>query len=215
NVASRNKDFRNNEDYASEFSRQKAKFPPGFPPGAKYEYSNTNYMLLALIVERVAKKSFGAVLRDELFVPAGMKHSFVYESPNAAPKRAAPGYIPAVGYEKGKKPGAWKDAWGAPPFRNEELLTVGDGGIWCNLEDLALWDAALRQGKLLKPATMQAALTPSKTRDGKTNDYGFGWSVYFDRASGKMHGYGHDGSWGGFRTSYYRSLASDRTTVLL
>ena len=212
-VPQRHKGYWVNEDYAGEFARQRRKFPLQFPPGEKYEYNNTNFMLLALIVERVSGVSFGTFLRDEVFGPAGMKDSFVYEGPDAVPAHPAPGCVNAVGYEKGKKKGRWEAAWGAPPFRHEELLTVGDGAVWTNLEDMARWDAALRAGKLLKPETMRLALTPSKTRDGKTNDYGFGWGLYFDHD--KLIGYGHDGSWGGFRTSYYRSLAADRTTVLL
>jgi CubicO group peptidase (beta-lactamase class C family) len=61
---------------------------------------------------------------------------------------------------------------------------------------------------------MKLALTPSKTRDGQTNQYGLGWGLY-PGESGDLRGYGHNGSWGGFRTSYYRSLKSGRSTVIL
>lgn len=210
----RNKEYWTNEDYVGQFAKQLTKFPMRFPTGQKYEYGNTNYMLLGLIIARVSKKSFGTFLHDELFVPAGMKNSFVYEGPDAVPQKHPAGCVPAVGYWKETKKTPWREGWGAPPFRKEKLLTVGDGGIWSNLEDLARWDAALREGKLLKPATMRQALEPSRTRDGKTNGYGFGWSVYLAE-SGKINGYGHDGSWGGFRTSYYRYLGADRTTVML
>ncbi len=101
-----------------------------------------------------------------------------------------------------------------PPLRQETLLAVGDGAIWSNLEDFVAWDTALRNGKLLKAETMKLALTSGKTRDGKPTDYGFGWGLFFDE-SGKLIGYGHEGSWGGFRTSYYRYLTADRTTVIL
>lgn len=94
------------------------------------------------------------------------------------------------------------------------MLTVGDGSVWTNLEDMANWDRALRSHKLIKSETMQLALTPSKTRDGKKNDYGFGWSIYPGEGGG-MNGFGHEGSWGGFHTSYYRYLVADRTTVIL
>jgi CubicO group peptidase (beta-lactamase class C family) len=170
-------------------------------------------MLLGLIVARVSQKSFGTFLRDEVFTPAGMAGAFVYESPGAAERRPLPDRVNALGYEKGQK-GSWKASWGTAPARSEELLTVGDGGVWCSLEDMARWDAAVRAGKLLKPETMRRALTPSRTANGKTNNYGFGWTVFLD-GSGRLTGYGHGGSWGGFRTTYHRDLASDRTTVLL
>ena len=171
-------------------------------------------MLLATIVERVGKKSFGRFLHDEIFVPAGMENSFVYESPQAVPNNHAVGCIRAVAYEWKKKKEIWEASWGAPPARSEELLVIGDGGIWTNLQDMAHWDIAVRAGKLLKPETWKLALTPSKTRDGKLFDYGLGWMTYYDKPD-EIYGYGHDGAWGGFNSSYYRHLTSDRTTVLL
>ncbi|MFL5341973.1 MAG: serine hydrolase [Gemmataceae bacterium] len=103
---------------------------------------------------------------------------------------------------------------GCPPLRDEELLTVGDGGVWTNLDDLVRWDAALRGDKLLKPATWKLALTPSKTRDGKTNAYGCGWSLGLDDA-GAVTDYGHGGNWNGFRTVIDRSIPADRLIVVL
>jgi CubicO group peptidase (beta-lactamase class C family) len=213
-VPARNTTYWVNEDYAGQFADRLAKFPLRFPTGQRYEYSNTNYMLLGLVIARASKKSFGAFLREEIFAPAGMKHSFVYEGPDAVPARPTAGWVRAVGYEKGTRKMPWNEGWGAPPDREEKLLTVGDGGVWSNLEDLARWDSALRNGKLLRPATAKLALTPSKTSDGKTNNYGLGWAVFPD-GDGGLNGYGHDGSWGGFRTSYYRYLKADRTTVIL
>jgi CubicO group peptidase (beta-lactamase class C family) len=212
NVPARYKSYWVNEDYAGQFATQRAKFPLDFPTGEKHIYNNTNYMLLGLVLERVAKKSFGTVIREEVFGPAGMKNSFVYESPKAVPAPAAE-FPRAVGYEK-QDNGSWKAGWGCPPNRDEDFLTVGDGGVWTNLDDMAAWDAALRAGKLLKAETMKLALTPSKTRDGKTNQYGFGWVLYPGQAGG-MNGYGHDGEWRGFRTSYYRYLVTNRSTVVL
>ena len=212
-VPKRHKEYWVNEDYLGMFAKQRQKHPLDFPTGAKYDYNNTNFMLLALIVERVGKRSFGKFLRDEIFHPVGMEHSFVYESPKAVPDNP-PGYTNAVAYEWRKKKSVWEATWGAPPVRHEELLAVGDGAVWTNLEDMHKWDIAVRAEKLLKPATWKLALTPSKTRDGKTNDYGLGWGLYYDKPS-DLHGYGHDGSWGGFETTYYRYLTTDRTTVLL
>jgi CubicO group peptidase (beta-lactamase class C family) len=213
-VPARHKDYEVNEDYAAEFARQRKRFPLTFATGARYEYNNTNYMLLGLLVERVAKVSFGTFLRREVLVPAGMLDSFIYESPGSVPRTIDPLRIAATGYERAKGRKAWTPSWGLPPDRHERLLTVGDGGLWTNLVDMGRWDAALRERRLVKPETMRMALQPSKTTDGKQNQYGFGWSLYPGDAGG-LNGYGHEGSWGGFETSYYRYLAADRTTVLL
>ncbi len=104
--------------------------------------------------------------------------------------------------------------WGAPPYRHEKMLTVGDGGVWSNLDGLRPVGRRLLAGRLLKPETMRLALAPAKTRDGKWNGYGFGWVLYFAKPD-NVYGYGHDGSWAGFKSSYYRYLTADRSTVLL
>jgi CubicO group peptidase (beta-lactamase class C family) len=210
-VAARHKTYWVNEDYAAAFAKRQNSNPLAFPPGEKYEYSNTNYMLLALVLERVAKKSFGTLMRDEVFKPIGMRNSFVYENPRSVPKHPTLGLNNAIAYGKAMK--EWEEGWGCPPYRNEALLTTGDGGIWSSLEDMAAFDDAVRKSLLLKPETWKEALTPSKTRDGQSNHCGCGWHLYFDGA--KLIGYGHDGSWAGFRTSYYRYLIADRTTIVL
>jgi CubicO group peptidase (beta-lactamase class C family) len=202
-----------NADYLGEFARQQKSYPLDFPTGEKYEYNNTNFMLLASLIERVDGRTFGTFLKDEIFKPAGMTQTFVYENPATVPKSAGD-HVQAVAYERRKKKEVWEPSWGTPPARHEELLTVGDGAVWTNLEDMAAWDRAIRGEKLIKPETWNLALTPSKTRDGMTNAYGLGWALYFEKPK-SIYGYGHDGSWGGFQTTYYRYLAADRTTVLL
>ncbi len=214
NVPASHRGYWVGEDYLAELVRRQSSHPLRFPTGQKHEYNNTNYVLLALIVKRVAKKSLGAFLHDEVFVPAGMKNAFVHEVRNAVPGRTTPEINDAIGYEKGNTGETWKASWGTPPFRLEALVPVGDGGIWCNLEDLAQWDAAMREWRILKPATMRLALTPSQTDDGKKNNYGFGWSLYFNNA-GKMIGFGHRGLWRGFRLNYYDYLLENRTTAIL
>jgi CubicO group peptidase (beta-lactamase class C family) len=199
-----------NEDYAGEFARLKEKFPPQFEPGAKHEYNNSNYMLLGLIIERVTKQSYGQVLRSEVLQPLGMNESWVYESQRSAPKVVRESAPNAVGYLKEEK--IWQEGWGSPPFRTESLLTVGDGGLWTSLDDLARFDEGMRSGKLIKPETWKLVLRPSKTADGKTNGYGFGFVVTY--VDGKLVGIGHGGSWV-FRTAYYRDLVHDRSVIIL
>jgi len=203
-----------NEDYLNVFSKRQDELSPTFRAGNKYDYCNTNFMLLAIIIERVGKKSYGQFLRDEIFTPARMEHSFVYERPQSADESERAVFVRAVGYEWNKKKKKWQPSWGSPPDRSEEHLTVGDGGIWTNLEDMAHWDDAIRARKLLKPETWKLALVPSRIRNGNHINYGLGWSTYFDQPT-KIYGFGHDGSWGGFQTSYYRDLTEDVTTVVL
>ena len=213
-VPRRNKTYWVNEDYLSQFAAQEADFPLQFRSGSKFDYCNSNFLLLASLVQRVAKKSLGRFLHDEIFVPAGMEHTFVYESPQAVPEIADARYAHALGYEWSEKKELWKPAWGTPPDRQEKVLVVGDGSVWSNLEDMAKWDSAVRARKFLKPETWKLALTPAKTRKGRSTGYGLGWWTYADD-DGKVYGYGHDGTWGGFENSYYRHLGTNRSTVIL
>ena len=184
------------------------KAPLDFAVGEKFEYNNTNYMLMAIVIERAARKPFGDVLRDEIFLPAGMTNTFVYSGPASTPANAAPPCTNAVGYEK--REGSWVARWGVPPRHPQpEHLEVGDGAIWSSLEDMAKWDTAVRTNKLLKPASMKRALTGSP----KGNIYGLGWYLYHDR--GSLYGYGHDGHWEGFSSMYYNYLTDNHSIVLL
>ena len=119
-ISKSNKLYWVNTDYLAALAKAKL----DFPIGQKYEYNNTNYMLLALVVERVAKKPFGEVLRDEIFLPAGMKNTFVYSSPASIPENATPPCNNAVGYENEKK--RWVARWGFP--RPSAGRTPGSGG---------------------------------------------------------------------------------------
>lgn len=213
NVPAKNKDAEGKEywlssDYVGEFARQK--IPLDFPTGQKYEYNNTNYTLLAVIIERITGKSYGKFMREAIFSPAGMKSAFVNEGPGSVPDSNT--RIDAIGYEW--KRGEWSESWGAPPHRKETLLTVGDGAIWCSLEDLAAWDRAIVNKALLRAETWKPALSPSTTLDGATNPYGLGWRLYYSKPS-KLNGFGHTGSWGGFGTYYYHDLNKKRTIAYL
>ena len=168
-------------------------------------------MLLALVVARVSSKSFADFMHDEVFMAAGMKDTFVYENPKTV-RPVAQRQPSAVGYRKARG-GQWRPNWGLPPDRHEKLLTVGDGGVWTNLDDAARWDAAWRSGKFLKAATFKSMLEPSRTANGKRNNYGLGFTLYPSESG--LNGFGHNGDWGGFRTDYYRYLQDDRSTIVL
>jgi CubicO group peptidase (beta-lactamase class C family) len=211
-VPMRNKTYWVSEDYPAEFGRQRRQFPLRFPVGAKFEYNNTNFMLMAVVIARVAGKPFADFMHDEIFAPAGMTDSFVYGSPDSVPEGTDQRCDNAIGYELTQK--RWVERWGTAPARHEQHLEVGDGAIWSNLADMANWDNALRTHLLLKPETMKLALTPSKTRGGETNGYGLGWALYID-VRGKLHAFGHRGRWNGFETNYHNDVSNNHTVVLL
>lgn len=205
-VRSKNDGHRVNEDYVAEFASKKPAVT--FAAGARHEYNNTNYLLLAAIIARVTGKRYGVFLKESILEPAGMTTAFVSEGPGTVPP--VEGRVDAIGYVQNN--GKWEEAWGVPPHRKETLLTCGDGAIWCNAEDMVAWDAFVHSGKMVKPATAKLALTPIKTGDGKAGG-GLGWGLSFEGT--KLSGYGHSGGWGGFGTYYWHDIPSGRTIVFL
>jgi CubicO group peptidase (beta-lactamase class C family) len=212
NVPMGNKTFWVSDDYPAELARQARQFPLRFPTGRRYEYNNTNFLLMAVVIQRVSGKPFARFMHDEIFAPAGMVDTFIYDSPASVPVHSDHPCNNALGYEFKNK--AWIETWGTVPERHEKHLEVGDGAIWSNLADMAHWDAAIRTNKFLTPDTMRRALVPSHTTDGKTNPYGLGWALFMTR-SGRVGGFGHAGYWGGFRTDYHNDFAGDHTVVVL
>ncbi len=88
NFPSKREGYWNNEDYLMQFAKQKEAFPLSFKPRAKYEYNNSNYMLAAMLVERVSGKPFADFMLEEVFLPAGMTNTFVCDSQKPNPRKA-------------------------------------------------------------------------------------------------------------------------------
>ena len=132
-VKGKNPKFVTNEDYLLELANNRDKYPLRFTPGEKMLYTNTNYMLLALIVERVSGKSLGAFLKKEIFDKLGMKTAAVFERPNTVIKEPALGYV--------RDGDEFKAIWGPEPFFEQTMMSVGDGNIWMSARDLMHWDA--------------------------------------------------------------------------
>ena len=104
-------------------------------------------------------------------------------------------------------------------MKNQEWVspsmnTTADGSLYLTITDLAKWDAALRMGKLLKPASLRLMWTPVKLNDGKPNraGYGFGWFIADVRGHRVIE---HGGSWQGFTTNISRYVDDGLTVVVL
>jgi CubicO group peptidase (beta-lactamase class C family) len=177
-----------------------------FAPGSKWEYSNSGYAVLAMIVEKVSGKSFGQFLQQRIFSPLKMKNTLAYEKgKNEVPHRA---------YGYSKNDGVWRETDQSPTS-----AVLGDGGIYSSLDDLAKWDRALGDHTLLSAAEMRPALTPvqptdgpAKIPDGPSVSYGFGWFLDPYQGHPRMS---HDGSTIGFRTTIQRFPDDQLTIVVL
>jgi D-alanyl-D-alanine carboxypeptidase len=155
-----------------------------FEPGSRWSYSNTGYMILGRVVEKVSGEPFGKFLRKRILTPAGMEHA-AFE-PTGADSARASGYLPfALGSPEPAKPEA--EGW---------LYTAG--GLWASAPDVARWDIALMEGRVLNPESMKIMTSPVPLSGGRVKDYGCGLSV---RRDGGALILSHGGAVSGFRAT--------------
>jgi len=172
---------------------------PEFAPGERFEYSNTGYALLALIVQRASGQRFSDYLSQNIFRPLGMTQTRVLDDKTKTVRNRAISYM--------KKGGMF-----APIDYTPLNLIVGDGNVNTTVGDMAKWDAALYTTKLISKKLMEAAYTPLKLKDGSQQAYGFGWQL------GTWNGYKiaeHGGGWVGFRTHILRVPSQGFLVVVL
>jgi CubicO group peptidase (beta-lactamase class C family) len=183
---------------------------PLFPPGTKWAYSNSGYVVLGLIVAKVSGKSFGDFLQERIFAPLKMDQTVAYErGKNEVANRA---------FGNSRDGGAWKQT-----DQSSTSATLGDGGVYSSLRDLAKWDEALAKNTLLSETEMRAALTPAALVGGAKTvwpadqdraagtpvAYGFGWFLDPYRGHARMWHYGESM---GFHTYIERFGASASET---
>src|SRR5215469_2649801 len=178
-----------------------------FPPGERWEYSNSGYAVLAMIVERISGKSFPEFLRQRIFEPLGMNNTVAYvNEKNEVPNRA-------FGYRRAADGKGWTFSDQSPTS-----AVLGDGGVYTSIEDIAKWDKALSAHTLVSEKEMEPALTPVrveggvKLSDGSESEYGFGW--FLDPYKGHRRMW-HDGDTSGFHTSIQRLVDDNLTVVVL
>jgi CubicO group peptidase (beta-lactamase class C family) len=188
------------KDYTDEeFARFCFGLPLEFPPGSRWSYSNTGYVLLGLIVSQVSGTFYGNVLGEQVFKPAGMTTARVISEEDLIPHRAA-GYRLVKGEVKNQE-------WVSP-----SLNTTGDGSLYVSVKDMLAWEAAVQARAILTPASWQEILTPVRLSSGATFPYGFGWAL--DERGGKpLHH--HSGGWQGFTTRFARFLGDSLSIIVL
>lgn len=154
-----------------------------FPAGTKYQYSNTGYALLALIVEKTSGMSFAGFLKKNIFDVVGMKTSVAFENGiSVVPNRA---------YGHSRTDSGWTQT-----DQSNTSAVLGDGGIYSNVEEMAVWISALWNFKLIPQQTQQIAWSSANLNDGTAVDYGIGW--HLEKYNDIYHPH-HGGSTRGFR----------------
>jgi len=167
-----------------------------FTPGSNYRYSNSGYALLALVVGKASGSDFASFLRQRIFLPLGMNSTYAHQDGiDEVPDRV---------YGYSHMDGRWQ--------RTDQSTTsavLGDGGIYSSIDDLAKWDAALYDERLLKTSSLQLAFSPAtKTTEPDVPFYGFGWRINGDALW-------HSGESIGFRNVIVRYPKQKLTVIVL
>lgn len=133
-----------------------------FAPGAKYQYSNSGYFLMGIIVKRVSGKSLRAFAEENIFKPLGMKNTLFYDNRNEIIKNRAHGF--QVGQDKSINARYTLDT------------LVGAGGVLSSVEDLSLWTQNYYEPKIGNKELIELLTTPKTLNGGEKNSYAFGVS---------------------------------------
>jgi len=168
---------------------------PHFPPGEDWNYCNSGYLLLGLIVEKVSGKSYEDLLRETFFEPLGMKQTGVHQK-GAEPDEESLGY--AKGLLGFKRANNWDMSWAG-----------GAGALYSTTGDLHRWTLGIINGKVLSKESLRAAFTPATLNDGTETDYGYGWGI---ENPGKEPTVMHGGGLEGFNS--YLAYSSKRKVTI-
>lgn len=167
-------------------------------PDGRFHYNNSNFMVLAAIVEKVVGQDFAVYMKENVFNPAGMKNTAVLS-------RATYEKIPTdvIGHDKVWRRSVVQDYLDGP---------VGDKGIYSTVQDLHLFDLALREGRLLDPALLDSAYVARSDARRQLFSYGYGWRTFHPEGNPIVY---HTGWWHGFKSLYVRDIDQEITIVLL
>lgn len=195
--------------------------PLPFAPGDKWQYCNTNFDLLAVLIEKVSGMSYPKYLEKNIFKPAGMNQSFVQSGPYG--QRGAVPHVYSNWFTNTYVP-----ADSIPRFKyiNYNISgLIGSTNIITTLNDMLNFDRAFFSGRLLRKQTIEKALTPVRLNDGSIfyegsmdtmlgegkGSYGMGWSLYEQPGLGKSAG--HGGFNYGLATFYFHNLEKNQTII--
>lgn len=166
--------------------------PLRFEPGAKFEYSNSGYVLLTYVIEKVSGMSYESFLKEAIFEPLGMRHTGLDSHTEIIPNRATGHYN-------------FGDGIVQAPYLNT-AFTSGAGGLYSTVGDLYKWDRALYTDALVSKDTLKRMFTP------RLQSYGYGWFIREELGHRLIE---HRGGINGFLTMIQRFVDDDVLVVTL
>lgn len=185
--------FATNQDVLQYMIRNRPQ--PEAQPNRRYIYCNTNYAMLALVIEKITQVPFPEYMQTQVFKPLGMNHTYVFSIKDTG------NYTPSYNYNNSA-------------FKLDKLDCIyGDKNIYTTVRDLLLWDIALSQGTFVKNETLDMAFQPySNEHKGKKN-YGLGWHLFIDPPAPTI--VYHNGWWHGNNAVFKRLVADSATVIIL
>ena len=177
-----------------------------FQPGEEFEYSNTGYLVLASIVEKISKQHFRDFLKENIFEPFGMSNTTLYN------------------YQEGNDPNMPNRVFGYQKELNQKNYKLndyhivndvrGDGGIYSTLNDLYKWNMALVNYKVLPKEYLDEAWSWGTLNNGEKIIYGFGWFRFLEDKT-KPKNVFHSGGWVGFATYLFNEIETKSGYIIL
>ncbi|TAG24276.1 MAG: class A beta-lactamase-related serine hydrolase [Cytophagia bacterium] len=168
-------------------------------PNRHFSYSNTNYALLATIIERVSGQPFEVFLRKNIFAPLGMHNTWLTTTRNDSIN-----IFRTVGYQYNRK---------LPKDNYDDV--IGDKGVYSTSDDILRWYMGLNSGCLLNPATLKEAFTPRSLERRGIKNYGYGFRMQIDEATQQPKYVYHTGWWKGYNTLMWFSPKDQFVVIIL
>lgn len=180
-----------NQDVVNYMAFHKPKME--YLPGKAYHYNNTNFMLLALVIEQITHQAYPQYMKDSVFTPLGLKDTYVFSCKDTS--HYTPTYV-----------GNW-------PYPMDHLdCTYGDKNVYSTVRDLFAWDKSLYQHTFLKASTLEMAYLPESNEGRSMHNYGLGWHLYFNNGDTIVY---HNGKWHGENNNFTRLIDHTATIIIL
>ncbi|NDD15566.1 MAG: class A beta-lactamase-related serine hydrolase [Chitinophagia bacterium] len=168
---------------------------PAAMPNRVFKYCNTNYVVLALIIEKITGQDFPTYMAETIFKPLKMENTYVFSA------KSVEKYIPSYNARM-------------VPYKIEKYDCIyGDKNIYSTVRDMYLWDKALSEGTYLKPSTLEMAYQPQSPINKYYHNYGLGWRILAKPNEERL--VYHNGWWHGNNTVFTRLINESATIIIL
>jgi len=168
---------------------------PAAKPDRVFKYCNTNFVMLALIIEKISGQDFPTYMAETLFKPLKMDNTFIFSA------KSIDKYTPSYNARM-------------VPYRIEKYDCIyGDKNVYSTARDMYLWDKALTEGTYIKASTLEMAFQPQSPTNKYYHNYGLGWRILAKPNEERL--VYHNGWWHGNNTVFTRLISESATIIIL